>query len=77
MPVSCFFGDVPHVEAYNLHLPGILHKMYITMFDDLMTRIDGFLQCHCQAAAFDDIWAGIPPYPSVYHCGDAYEQMMW
>jgi len=35
----------------------------------------GFLQRHGKAAVFDEIWAGIPLYPDVYHCGKAYWQI--
>jgi hypothetical protein len=45
------------------------------MFDNLMTWIEGFLQRHGKAAVFDEIWAGIPPYPNFYHCGKAYRQI--
>jgi len=36
-----------------------------------MTQIEGFLRCHWNVTVFDDIWAGIPTYPNVYHCGKA------
>jgi len=75
-PVPCIVWDCPHVEAYDLHRPDILHNKYIGMFDHLMTWIEGFLQCHCKAAVFDQFWAGIPPYPNFYHCGKAYRQIL-
>jgi hypothetical protein len=62
-PVQCIFWDLRHVKAYDLHRPDILHNIYIGIFDHLMTWIDGFLQRHGKAAVFDEIWAGIPPYP--------------
>jgi len=40
-----------------------------------MTWIEGLLQCHGKAAVFDEIWAGIPPYPNFYHCGKTYQQI--
>jgi hypothetical protein len=40
-----------------------------------MNWIQGFLQRHGKAAVFDDIWAGIPPYPNLYYCGKAYRQI--
>jgi len=74
-PVLCIFWDLLHVEAYDLHRPDILHNIYIGMFDHLMTWIEGFLQRHGKAAVSDEIWAGIPPYPNIYHCGKAYRQI--
>jgi len=71
-PVPCMLWDLPHVKGYNLHWPDILHNIYIGMFHHLMTWIEGFLQRHGKAAVFDEIWAAIPPYPNVYHCGKAY-----
>ena len=40
-----------------------------------MTWIECFLQRHGNAAVFDDIWAGIPPYSDFYHCAKAYQQI--
>jgi hypothetical protein len=74
-PVPCIFWDLPHVEAYDLHRPDILHNTYIGMFDHLMTWIEGFLQRPGKAAVFDEIWASIPPYYYFYHCGKAYRQI--
>jgi len=45
------------------------------MFHHWMTWMKGFLQRHGKAAVFDEIWAGIPLYPNVYHCGKAYWQI--
>ncbi|KAF8534348.1 hypothetical protein BDD12DRAFT_706774, partial [Trichophaea hybrida] len=74
-PVPCIFWDLPHVEAYDLHRPDILHNIYIGMFDHLMTWIEGFLQRHGKATVFDQIWSNIPPYPDFYHPGKAYRQV--
>jgi len=68
-PVACVFWYLPHVEAYDLHRPDVLHNIYSWMFDPLITWIEGFFQRHGKAAVFDNIWSGIPPYPNVYHCG--------
>ena len=66
-PVPCIFWDLPYVEAYDHHWPDILHIIYITTFNHLMTWIEGYLQRHGKAAVFDEIWAGIPPYTNFYH----------
>lgn len=40
-----------------------------------MTWIDGFLQHHRNAAVSDEIWAGIPAYPNICHCGKVNRQI--
>jgi hypothetical protein len=74
-PVLCIFWDLLHVEAYNLHRTDNLYNISIGMFHHLMTWIEGFLQRHGKAVAFDEIWAGIPPYHNFYHCGKSYYQI--
>jgi len=54
-PVPCIFWDLPHVEAYDLHRPDILHNIYIMIFDHLMTYIENILQRHGKAALFGQI----------------------
>jgi hypothetical protein len=44
------------------------------MFDHQMTWIEGFRQHLLNAAVFDEIWAGIPPYPNCCHCGEVNQQ---
>jgi len=68
-PVTCIFWDHPHVEANKPHQPDILNIIFIGLFDLLLTWMQGFLQRHGKAAVFGEIWAAIPPYPSLYHYG--------
>lgn len=74
--VACMFRDLPHVEAHDLHPPDIIHIISVRMFDHLMTWMYGFLQCHCRAPGFDEIWDGIPPYPNLYHIGETYWRIL-
>ena len=47
----------------DLHIPDMLHTVYLGLFKHMMDWIQGFLKEHGRLQAFDEVWKALPPYP--------------
>ena len=57
------FHGINEVSVPDLHIPDILHTVYLGLFKQMMDWIEGFLKNHGRLQAFDDVWEALPPYP--------------
>jgi len=57
------FHGLHQVSAPDLHTPGMLHTVYLGLFNHMMEWIQAFLKKHERLQAFDDIWKALPPCP--------------
>ena len=48
-------------SAHDLHVPDLLHTIYLGLFKHMMYWIQGFLKQHGRLQAFDDAWETLPP----------------
>ena len=60
------FHGLHRVSAPDLHMPGLLHTIYLGLFKHMMDWIHGFLKKHARLQAFDDAWKTLPPYPGFF-----------
>ena len=57
------FWSLPGVQVEALHVPDLLHGMYLGLLDYLMRWLDGFLADCERSSVFDNIWRTLPRYP--------------
>jgi hypothetical protein len=57
------FWQLPGVQIERLHMPDLLHRMYLGMLKHLMEWIESFLRKHDRLRQFDQAWISIMPYP--------------
>ena len=50
----------------DLHLPDLLHTIYLGLFKHMMDWIQGFLKKHWRQQVFDNAWKALPPYPGFF-----------
>ena len=60
------FLGVERVAAPNLHMPDLLHTIYLGLFKHMMDWIQRFLKKHLRQQAFCDAWKALPSYPRFY-----------
>ena len=66
------FQGSERVSVPDLHMPDLLHTIYLGLFKHMMDWIEGFLKKHSRQQAFDDAWKALPPYPGFYAHKKAY-----
>ena len=72
------FHGLYRVSAPDLHVPDLLHTIYLGLFKHMMDWIQGFLKKHGRLQAFDDAWKTLPPYPEFFVPKKAYwEVTQW
>ena len=72
------FHGFYRVSAPDLHVPDLLHTIYLGLFKHMMDWIQGFLKKHGGLQAFDDTWETLPQYPGFFVPKKAYlEVTQW
>jgi len=69
------FHGLYRVSAPDLHMPDLLHTIYLGLFKHMMDWIQGFLKKHGRLQAFDDSWKALPPYPGFFVPKKAYREV--
>ena len=69
------FQGLERVSAANLHMPDLLHTIYLGLVKHMMDWIQGFLKKHSRQQAFDDAWKALPPYPGLCTPKKAYPEV--
>ena len=69
------FQGLGRVSAADLHMPDLLHTIYLGLFKHMMDWIQGFLKKHSRQQAFDDAWKALPPYPGFFAPKKAYREV--
>ena len=69
------FHGLHRVSVPDLHIPDILHKVYLGLFKHMMDWIQGFLNKHGRLQAFDDVWKALPPNPGFLVTKRAYRKV--
>ena len=69
------FDGLHRVSAPDLHMPDLLHTIYLRLFKHMMDWIHGFLKKHARLQAFDDAWKTLPPYPGFFIPKNAYREI--
>ena len=62
------------VSAPDLHVPDLLHTIYLRLFKHMMDWIQGFLKKHGRLQAFDDAWKTLLPSPGFFVPKKAYRE---
>ena len=60
------FHGLYGISAPDLHVPDLLHTIYLALFKHMIDWIQGFLKKHGRLQAFDDPWKTLPPYPGFF-----------
>ena len=66
------FQGLKRVSAPDLHMPDLLHIIYLELYKHIMDWIQGFLKNQLRQQAFDNAWKALPPYPGFYVLKKAY-----
>ena len=69
------FHGLYRVSAPDLHLPDLLHTIYLGLFKHMMDWIQGFLKKHSRLQAFDDTLKTLPRYPGFFVPKKAYQEV--
>jgi len=69
------FQGLERVSTPDLHMPDLLHTIYLGLFKHMMDWIQGFLKKHSRQQAFDDAWKALPPYPGFLVPNKAYREV--
>ncbi len=69
------FEGLERVSTPDLHMPDLLHTIYLGLFKHMMDWIQGFLKKHSRQQAFDDAWKALPPYPGFFAPKKAYREV--
>ena len=69
------FHGLHRVSVPDLHIPDMLHTVYLGLFKHMMDWIQGFLKKHGRLQAFDDVWKALPPYPGFLVPKKAYREV--
>ena len=69
------FHGLHRVSVPDLHIPDMLHTVYLELFKHMMDWIQGFLKKHGRLQAFDDVWKALPPYPGFLVPKKAYREV--
>ena len=59
----------------DLHVPDLLHNIYLRLFKHMMHWMHGFLKKGGQLEAFDDAWETLPLYPAFLVPKKAYREV--
>ena len=70
-----FFHRHLPVSAPDLHMPDLLHTIYLRLFKHMMDWIHGFLKKHARLQSFDDAWKTLPSYPGFFIPKKAYREI--
>ena len=57
------FTELYGVNPADLHMPDLLHNIYLGLLKHMMEWVEGFLKKDKPQQAFDDAWKEIPPHP--------------
>ena len=60
------FHGLHRVSAPDLHMPDLLHTIYLELFKHMMDWTQSFLKKHAQLQAFDAAWKTLPRYPGLF-----------
>ena len=69
------FDGLHQVLAPDLHMPDLLHTIYLRLFKHMMDWIHSFLKKHARLQSFDDAWKTLPPYPGFFIPQNAYVRL--
>ena len=69
------FHGLHRVSVPDLHIPDMLHTVYLGLFKHMMDWIQGFLKKHGCLQAFDDVWKALRPYPGFLVPKKAYREV--
>ena len=62
--ISCkVFTELYGVNPADLHMPDLLHNIYLRLFKHMMEWVERFLKKDKRQQAFADAWKEIPPHP--------------
>ena len=69
------FQGLERVWAPDLHMPDLLHTLYLGLFKHMIDWIEGFLKKHLRQQALDDAWKALQLYPEFYPPKKAYREI--
>ena len=69
------FHGLYRVSVPDLHIPNMLHTVYLGLFKNMMDWIQGFLKKYGCLQAFDNVWKELPLYPEFLVPKKAYREV--
>jgi hypothetical protein len=69
------FEGLSRVQISLLHMPDLLHNIYLGLFKHLMEWIGDFLKKHTREEMFDQVWKSLPTYPGFFVPKKAYREV--
>ena len=66
---------LPHVSAHDLHVPDLLHSIYLGMLKHLMDWTADFLQKYGRSQIFDKIWLSVERYLGLLHFSKTFQEV--